>query len=102
MSKHTPGPWTFKPPFGMEGMYHTFIREGNSADFVARVDSRAVGKDYEAAEKLCLNRARLIAAAPDLLEAAKGFLAPSHTPETWEVWKKKLEAAIAKAEEPTL
>ena len=37
-------------------------------------------------------------AVQDMLEAAKAFLAPSHSPETYDSARLKLEAAIAKAE----
>jgi hypothetical protein len=60
-AKHTPGPWQIIPyPDG-----HSFIREGDAPErFVANVS----GHNYEA-------NARLIAAAPDMLEALRLLMA---------------------------
>ena len=121
MTKHTPGEWTYRKPFGMNSMYHTFIKDGDGCIF-ARVDSRA--SDFgsvEAAATACDDRARLISAAPDLLAACEAGLDLSmyaaalnwdgspNTPEFLADLAAKIEAfqplaraAIAKAKGETL
>ena len=67
MSKHTPGPWNAKEEWLYKGKHHT---AGNGPEVlgicIVRRHSDADGR-CEVAEA----NARLIAAAPDLLEACK-------------------------------
>lgn len=79
--QHTPGPWFAM--FGPEDSWKIESKDQNIA--------KTLSDNHEA-------NAHLIAAAPDLLEAAKAFIAPSHTASTWEAAKEALEAAIAKVE----
>jgi hypothetical protein len=65
-SKHTPGPWRVESPFGEPGL---FVAAPSSA-LVCRlypVDDRYVRDQKESIEA----NARLIAAAPELLEALR-------------------------------
>ncbi len=83
MNKHTPGPWTIRPRSGFD--YGTTV--------------------YDVPE-VCTNisneqNARLISAAPDLLEACKALeilFAPLARDSTTASWIDKARAAIAKAE----
>lgn len=69
MSKHTPGPWRTE--------YETRIESG---PVVAGKGWRIaeVGRDPESGDWRC--NARLIAAAPELLNALKAFVSPSGAP----------------------
>jgi hypothetical protein len=58
-TKHTPGPWRYLPGDGLE--WRTSVQRGTEGGFVVRGTSR----EREEAD------ARLIAAAPELLEALK-------------------------------
>ena len=79
MTKHTPGPWRYLvDPEGKFGIYP----EGGG--FLAITDHEA--------------NARLIAAVPELLEAAKGILLCSALKYQCSQCMTPLEAAIAKAE----
>ena len=84
MSGHTPGPWVVN---GFGGDFEVLCR---TREGVA-VSAREIPKDGIA-------NARLIAAAPELLEAAKGLL--SYNGLDWQIttgWK-ALRSAIDKAE----
>jgi hypothetical protein len=88
MSKHTPGPWIRRwlgdSEWAAGPAYHpTLIR-------VSRSDH---GMGYEEIAAT----ARLVAAAPDLLEALQDAVStmPADSPVKWVVWAR---AAIAKAE----
>jgi len=65
MSEHTPGPWVGKTPFISD----------SSGKTIATVEP------FAAAEHA---NARLIAAAPDLLEALEELLAEADNPVGWE------------------
>ena len=93
-AKHTPGPWNVS---GLPDTYRRDCINANGPRPVAEVPRH--NPDWQA-------NARLIAAAPDLLEACKFLIARSGTmgPEdaayaecSWEAIG-KIEAAIAKAE----
>jgi hypothetical protein len=67
---HTPGPWEFTPDEietkrGSHFVYR--IESSRGSDFLGTFDPNEDGGDYSEAEA----NARLIAAAPDLLEAVK-------------------------------
>lgn len=66
MSKHTPGPWRSNTAFDTKYLKH--VCQGDS-NVVARVNGGGV------AEETAIADARLIAAAPELLEAAKRMVA---------------------------
>lgn len=65
---HTPGPWSFAP--AVPGAKHCFYIAGNNDAHNRQVDIGTVEGGYYS----CEANARLIAAAPDLLEALKGLL----------------------------
>lgn len=79
MSKHTPGPWRVG-----ESCRVADIKAGYNA-LIARVEIESAGDRGDA-------NARLIAAAPDLLEALK------HALEDGDDWRGLAESAIRKAE----
>ena len=95
MSKHTPGPWTMSRPMGtghLEGREPWFWV---SADRTLHLQVAACPDGYVAGENEA--NARLIAAAPDLLEALTDLLG-------WQTLAPDdvvaaARAAIAKAEE---
>ncbi len=96
-AKHTPGPWGHKverhgPTDWNQG---TFVRiAGDSGPLIASFDA-----SYEAYPELPELKAnvRLMAAAPDLLEALTSVI--RGVPDTWE-GVHKARAAIAKATQP--
>lgn len=81
MSKHTPGPWS------QHGHFPCLI-VGSAGSLVARSDTTDFERDRSVENEA---NARLIAAAPELLEAAKAYLAKK-------TGRAPLDAAIAKAE----
>jgi hypothetical protein len=94
MSKHTPGPWKWWTTH--EGAHRINPHKGGLV--IASCDTRNPFSEEQEAN------ARLIAAAPDLLEACKAVKAtcpadPDINPEWQAAWDLLL-AAIAKAEEP--
>ena len=93
MTQHTPGPWAVadwsKGPNGEASSYHPFpVIAGSNGHGVAEV---LMG------QKKGMANARLIAAAPELLEACRVALA-GLLPYEKSVSRNNLEAAIAKAE----
>ena len=113
MSKHTPGPWFTGVSYGFPGRVHAKLEAiGHVRRFVAVADvllsqSERMG-DREVLDDERNANARLIAAAPDLLEALRNALtqvadATSGYPErerheTPAATIARAEAAIAKAE----
>jgi hypothetical protein len=87
MSKHTPGPWTWVE--GYNGLYGS----GKDNDVLTFADYEGMYLSYS--NKYTHGNARLIAAAPDLLEALKNVI--RGVPDTWD-GVIKARAAIAKAE----
>ena len=90
-AQHTPGPWTWK-----EGQ-HSITRSWNNKDHqVAFVDYRKLTwhEDSNCAGRESGANARLIAAAPDLLESLQGFIQGAEAM-GWNT--DKARAAIAKA-----
>jgi len=67
-AKHTPGPWSFGP--AVPGAKQCFYISGNHAAHNREVDIGTVQGGYYS----CEANARLIAAAPDLLEALERVL----------------------------
>lgn len=97
MSEHTPGPWTAEPqdPEGPLAMVEGTLIVAMRAPVGERVVAECGSPTRMEAD------ARLIAAAPDLLEAAKAIIAGwdqtgAPLPGTW---NHPLRAAIAKAEQ---
>ena len=71
MSKHTPGPWEVMPRYWYQGFFkihHKQRGKGVSSLMLARVTVRPSWKDEQTAN------ARLIASAPELLEALEAAL----------------------------
>ena len=94
MSKHTPGPWAFNGSANIKG------RVNGNDELIALVAAMPCvgGHDDLAAQRGCdMENAniRLIAAAPDLLEALKGVL---RVADRATVEFDAARAAIAKAE----
>jgi len=100
-TKHTPGPWTVQDmskashPRNKKWLGWWRIRTAEG-DLLA--DCRAVGLRITDAE--IVSNARLIAAAPELLDAATEALhaLEQHQPAIHPAIRRHLEAAIAKAE----
>lgn len=89
MTDHTPGPWRAK-----DG--EIVAADGDILGVVYRTEAWSSGEPVETEDQA---NARLIAAAPDLLEALKAFVAAddkqlAHTPETAD----RARSAIARAE----
>lgn len=81
-SKHTPGPW--KPLSSMDG--HVEAECG----LIAKAYRYSIDSDELPVEA----NARLIAAAPEMLEALRALIEPTYSRKTAE---RKARAAIAKA-----
>ena len=97
--KHTPGPWKFeKELYSYSGEWLISYDAGEKGRGIAIAETR-VGSGYE------LGNARLIAAAPELLEALDGMLQIYGGSKDWNGIKSSTEldcisqarAAIAKA-----
>ncbi len=94
--KHTPGPWHFAEPFrilkaGKDRCELHFRGIGNGVSHVGYASICAIHSNGEA-----LANARLMAAAPELLDACRASVArdPSN-------WEEIARAAIAKATKPS-
>lgn len=105
MSKHTPGPWTAERmfiPSGEKDRRSGFVVNGpDIGSLLVRIcDIRCSPEvPFEVAEQ----NARLIAAAPDLLSAARKvahIMRTGATPADARLVEQQLLAAIAKAEGP--
>jgi hypothetical protein len=81
MSKHTPGPWNLYPNSASDWVVRKMFPDGQESHEIARCTSG-------------MDNARLISAAPDLLEALEFVI--RGVPDTWE-GVQKARAAIAKA-----
>ena len=88
MSKHTPGPWAM--PDSGQGRISKVGVNGGWDGMIATADCG----DYARSRSEGLANARLIAAAPDLLEALKDAVRDSESPGQWLY---EARAAIAKA-----
>ena len=87
MSKHTPGPWNLYPNNASDWVVRKMFPNGQESHEIARCQSG-------------MDNARLIAAAPDLLEALQAMLEQfTKTPSTLKDSEArcKAHAAIAKA-----
>ena len=92
MTKHTPGPW-------IAVGYQVEVERDDVPDICScdpeNIDQEHLNWD----EKTVMANARLIAAAPDLLEALREFLECGVNAGSNEELKQKCRAAIAKATE---
>lgn len=101
MSKHTPGPWAALP----EEVHRNYIRIRGTVLGCRYKIANVITPDYddgkEREAKETRANARLIAAAPELLEAAVDLVSRDFGSEGWdeacEQAALKLRAAIAKA-----
>lgn len=99
MSKHTPGPWIHDT----RGYPHPDVKATSGFNIACTwgVNGQPKTKEsYEAQKKIARANARLIAAAPDLLEACQALIAycdknPPMGDSLWSV--RQIRAAIAKA-----
>jgi len=96
---HTPGPWTMRERNFAFHIYGEFKKSKNAFITAAYWSNPAYGASREEA----FQNARLIAAAPELLEALKlcegnisSLLASAH-PKVYGTWLETVRAAIAKA-----
>lgn len=93
---HTPGPWAFRPSESDSNLFQVLDAQGVVIGFVFRGDRAAT-------RAVCEANARLIAAAPDLLQELRN-IANADTVEwddrsEFEAWaKSRARAAIAKVE----
>jgi hypothetical protein len=90
---HTPGPWTLSPPL-RSGASHTRRVETMGGEYVLFLEQLEMNACMPAFDA----NARLIAAAPELLEALKGLLVVFEEEYGGETEKYQSRAAIAKAE----
>lgn len=100
IGKHTPGPWELFETTNHEGDETISIR-GNG-EFIATMDVQSIkGEPYALPPNSAAN-ARLIAAAPDLLEALKDIAETASYCDSWESFPEdqlnRAFAAISKAE----
>jgi hypothetical protein len=85
MSKHTPGPWEVYTPMSSDSTFGIDGPHGEAVIFFGRDKENGI---------YSIHNARLIAAAPELLEALQQLCADElHTQEKWD----NARAAIAKA-----
>lgn len=84
MNKHTPGPWSF----------YDDSNDGKTNRIEIVAIGKTVARIYHSVPAQDLPNARLIAAAPDLLEALEFVI--RGVPDTWE-GVQQARAAIAKA-----
>ena len=84
MNKHTPGPWSF----------YDDSNDGKTNRIEIVAIGKTVARIYHSVPDKDLPNARLIAAAPDLLESLAFVI--RGVPDTWE-GVQKARAAIAKA-----
>ena len=99
MSKHTPGPWEVKPYAWQRGNVSVFAPKFGRAPYGACVAYTPCSDGVGGAEGALAN-ARLIAAAPELLEALKRIDEMCAAPPNFSdaTMQEIARAAIAKAE----
>ena len=101
MSKHTPGPWRVQPYTWQRGNVSVFAPKFGRAPYGACVAYTPCSDGVGGAAGALAN-ARLIAAAPELLEALRRLLAAysvSHSPEHRQSCWDQARAAIKAVEE---
>lgn len=93
MNKHTPGPWTISDE--SDDFWMTVIANGK---IVANVNPETFYSGVCDLVEMPVNEnARLIAAAPELLEALKEIVSLEHSPMNFGVARTIARSAIAKA-----
>ena len=94
MSKHTPGPWVVDP-----ANPNLVARDGDVYEYICEVSPSVFSNSTHSYDQECAN-ARLIAVAPELLEALKELMEYAGIIEERcdTVATNKARAAIAKAE----
>lgn len=95
--RHTPGPWKFEKRSGMAGRSHPFNISANFYSATA-VDGRDQVAEIVSPREHAEANARLIAAAPELLQALKDLLRNPAVQGTHVA--ARIETLIAKAEGP--
>ena len=98
MSKHTPGPWCVKPYNWQRGNVSVFAPKFGRAPYGACV-AYTPCSDGVGGEAGALANARLIAAAPDLLEALRAAVADWDEEVSRGRWLDAARAAIKAVEE---
>lgn len=98
MSKHTLGPWV-SHKYPSTGGGNAFVIQAGALRGIT-VASLSPGHTTDRVEETAEANARLIAAAPELLEALKGVLTQHHSPDSTEPEIVRAFAAIAKAVQP--
>lgn len=93
-ARHTPGPWVVQKSNGLHDGQHDFAIHATKAKVLAEAFGRDSNGNIISAEA----NARLIAAAPDLLKALKGFVSNSSVVIGLPHAARAARAAIAKAE----
>ena len=98
--KHTPGPWT-SYPCALERYSQVITANGAMVQIAMTKEVYGDRRTYEPGEETTAN-ARLIAAAPDLLEALQWLVDILPDPdldndELQRTWTRRARAAIAKA-----
>lgn len=95
MTKHTPGPWYADPSKRVTGFAVTHDGEPNPLAIALRKPKNSYSKGIP--DTKALANARLIAAAPELLEALESFPGFLCGTESGDAWIEQIRAAIAKA-----
>ena len=96
MSTHTPGPWRLDCRRSMTGKSYVYrITAPHGEDIVPYLD---MSNGSDTGDGVSLANARLIAAAPDLLESLRMAVKYLRGENMGSVMLPKFEAAIAKAE----
>lgn len=94
--EHTPGPWKVVGQYRAHHQDEVRLRIDGPKGYIALTEP------YNGSNKEIVANAHLIAAAPDLLEAAVHLLSLNHTQgvtqEQYELAEQELDSAIAKAE----
>jgi hypothetical protein len=105
--KHTAGPWAWSEDATSPGYF--LVKGGETHVCIMQERDSDMGMDFDPDRGEAIANARLIAAAPDLLEAVKDARAMLQTVEVldgedgdpWSNALARMEAAIAKATNPT-
>lgn len=90
MTEHTPGPWIYTKGVGFK---HYVASENGDLDFSLQELHWRDGREVPAEAN-----ARLIAAAPELLEACKEALVKCPFPVGAALFRERLQTIVAKAE----